>query len=260
MSASIDLVEVLFSLFWLFFIGLILYLHRESKREGYPLDSDRTDRSGGRVQVQGFPSVPDTKHFLTAHGETVAVPRAELSDAADDSLAVKPAARYPGAPMVPTGNPMHDGVGPAAYSNRANVPDKTLHNENRIVPMRVATDFVVMDKDPDPRGMEVLGADNKVAGTVADVWVDRAEPLVTFFEVDLGSANGGKHVLLPIGFSKIDGNKRQIKVRSIYASQFADVPAIASPDEITLREEDRIMGYFGGGTLYADAARQEPLI
>lgn len=256
MTGSIDLVEILFSLFWLFFIGLILYLHRESKREGYPLESDRTDRSGGRVVVQGFPGVPDAKHYLSAHGEDVAVPR----DDRNEAIAAEPAAPYPGAPMVPTGNPMLDAVGPASYSARADVPDKTLHNENRIVPMRVATDFVVADKDPDPRGMQVVGADGEVAGTVADVWVDRAEPLITFFEVDLGSSHNGKHVLLPIGFSKIDGAKRKINVRSIYASQFADVPGIASPDEITLREEDRIMGYFGGGTLYADAARQQPLL
>ncbi len=32
--ANIDLVEILFTLFWVFFIGLVLYLHRESKREG----------------------------------------------------------------------------------------------------------------------------------------------------------------------------------------------------------------------------------
>jgi photosynthetic reaction center H subunit len=256
MSASIDLVEVLFTLFWLFFIGLILYLHRESKREGYPLQSDRTSRTG-RVQVQGFPGVPPAKSFTTAHGDTVSVPRTEPHDA---QIAAKPAAGYPGAPLVPTGNPMLDGVGPGAYSERSNSPDKTLHGENRIVPMRVATDFVVMANDPDPRGMAVIGADGAVAGTVADVWVDRAEPLIVFFEVDLGASHGGKHVLLPIGFSKINGTKRQINVRSIYSTQFADVPALASPDEITLREEDKIMGYYGGGTLYADAARQEPLI
>ena len=40
LSSSIDLAEILFTLFWLFFIGLVLYLHRESKREGYPLESD----------------------------------------------------------------------------------------------------------------------------------------------------------------------------------------------------------------------------
>jgi photosynthetic reaction center H subunit len=30
--------------------------------------------------------------------------------------------------------------------------------------------------------------------------------------------------------------------------------------QVTLLEEDRIAGYFGGGTLYATPARSEPLI
>ena len=57
---SIDLAEILFTLFWVFFIALVLYLHRESKREGYPLESDR----GGDVVVQGFPAVPEPKTSL----------------------------------------------------------------------------------------------------------------------------------------------------------------------------------------------------
>ncbi|MEO0952871.1 MAG: photosynthetic reaction center subunit H, partial [Pseudomonadota bacterium] len=36
---SIDLVEFIFTLFWLFFAVLVFYLHRESKREGYPLEA-----------------------------------------------------------------------------------------------------------------------------------------------------------------------------------------------------------------------------
>jgi photosynthetic reaction center H subunit len=35
---------------------------------------------------------------------------------------------------------------------------------------------------------------------------------------------------------------------------------LASPDQITLREEDMVMGYFGGGTLYAKPSREEPLL
>ncbi|MEO1576025.1 MAG: photosynthetic reaction center subunit H, partial [Pseudomonadota bacterium] len=55
---EIDLVEIVFTLFWLFFAGLVMYLHRESKREGYPLESDRSDRAK-RMQVVGFPA-PDS--------------------------------------------------------------------------------------------------------------------------------------------------------------------------------------------------------
>ena len=47
-------------------------------------------------------------------------------------------------------------------------------------------------------------------------------------------------------------------VKSILASQFADVPGIKNPDQITLLEEDKICAYYGGGTLYATPARAEP--
>ncbi len=253
--ASIDLVEILFTLFWVFFIGLVLYLHRESKREGYPLHSDRTEHDPD-FEVKGFPAPPPKKSFALAHGGVATVPRVET----ERPVAAEPAADFPGAPLVPTGNPMRDGVGPAAYSNRSDTPDKTLHDENRIVPMRVATDFVVAGPDPDPRGMEVVAGDGAIAGTVVDLWVDRSEPMIAYYEVDLGAARANKRVLLPSGFVKVAVGKRQLKVRSVHAAQFADVPALASPDQITLLEEDKICGYFGGGTLYADQARQEPVL
>ena len=34
--------------------------------------------------------------------------------------------------------------------------------------------------------MTVLGADGKVGGTVRDVWVDRSEPQIRYFEVEVG--------------------------------------------------------------------------
>jgi photosynthetic reaction center H subunit len=49
-----------------------------------------------------------------------------------------------------------------------------------------------------------------------------------------------------------------VKVRAITAAQFADVPGTASPDQVTLLEEEKIVGYYGGGHLYATRDRQEP--
>lgn len=49
----IDFAQITVYLFWFFFAGLILYLRREDKREGYPLDSDRRG-----VVVEGWPAVP----------------------------------------------------------------------------------------------------------------------------------------------------------------------------------------------------------
>ena len=44
------------------------------------------------------------------------------------------------------------------------------------------------------------------------------------------------------------------------ASQFADVPALRNPDEVTLLEEEKVTAYYGAGTLYATPARAEPLL
>src|ERR1700742_2768576 len=46
----IDIPQVVLYLFWIFFAGLLWYLRREDKREGYPLESDRS-RS---IRVEGF--------------------------------------------------------------------------------------------------------------------------------------------------------------------------------------------------------------
>jgi photosynthetic reaction center H subunit len=59
-TSNIDFAQVLLYAFWLFFAGLIYYLRREDKREGYPLDSD-----GRRVRVQGWPPMPGQKFFVS---------------------------------------------------------------------------------------------------------------------------------------------------------------------------------------------------
>jgi photosynthetic reaction center H subunit len=43
------------------------------------------------------------------------------------------------------------------------------------------------------------------------------------------------------------------------ANQFEGVPATASPQSVTLLEEEKITAYFGAGTLFADPRRRDPL-
>ena len=69
-----------------------------------------------------------------------------------------------------------------------------------------------------------------------------------------------KRVLLPMPFAKIDRYRGKVRVHAILGSQFADVPVTKSLDQVTKLEEDRIVGYYGAGTLYATPARQEPLL
>jgi photosynthetic reaction center H subunit len=251
----IDVAQIALYAFWIFFAGLIYYLHREDKREGYPLESDRSQRSGGRVQVQGWPRVPRPKTFRLRDGRVVMAPNFRGSA---QPLGGSPSARHLGAPLEPNGDPMLAAVGPGSYSDRADLPDTTVDGEDRIVPLRAAPGFEVSGHDPDPRGLPVIGADGAVAGVVRELWIDRAEVLFRYLEVELPAQRGGRRVLLPVNFSRI--GRRNVKVRSILAAQFAQVPATHRPDTITLLEEDKVMAYFGGGTLYATPDRQEPLL
>ncbi|MFM7344266.1 MAG: photosynthetic reaction center subunit H [Tagaea sp.] len=247
-TSYVDVAQVALYMFWAFFAALIYYLHRENKREGYPLESDRSPN----ITVQGYPPIPEPKTFLLHDGSIVLAPRKEAPEHVNGT----PSARHPGAPIDPIGDPMTAGVGPGAYARRADTPDLTADGKIKIVPLRADPEFHVAGDDPDPRGFAVLGADGVRAGTVKDVWVDRSEVLFRYFEVDLGS----KTVLLPVNFSRILTETGQVVVNSILAAQFAGVPALASADRITLLEEERIPAYYGAGTLYATPERREPLI
>lgn len=162
-----------------------------------------------------------------------------------------------GAPVDPPGNPMLSGMGPAAYAERSDKPDTTVHGEARIVPLRAAPGFFLNPEDPDPRGMTVIAVDGQVAGTIAEVWVDRAEAQPRYYEVALAE---GKVVLLPATNVRIKTRHNEAHVKSITSRQFADVPKTKQPDRITLREEDMVQAYYASGYLYALPKRMGPVL
>ena len=248
-TGYIDVAQLALYAFWIFFAGLILYLHLEDKREGFPMVDDR-----GQLTM-GFPNPPKPKAFLLPHGETVFAPRHELPQPLTGGV---PTGVYPGAPIMPTGNPLLSGIGPAAYGNRPDKPETTYDSGLPLVaPLRAATEITLADEDPDPRGMEVVGADGHVAGDVTELWVDRSENIFRYLEMKL--ADGSRSVLVPLPFAQFMP-RRQIRVNAITAAQFAEVPATQQADSITLLEEDRIAAYFGGGTLFAVSGRAEPVL
>lgn len=249
---DIDVADLVLGLFLLFFGGLLIYLRREDRREGYPLEDDVT----GRLESVGglfFNATPKTFTLFNGHG-TVSLPSG-LRDSHE--LAATRTSRAPGTPIEPTGDPLLAGVGPGSYAHRAKRPDMLIHNQVKIAPLRVAEGFSIDPKDPDPRGMKVVGADGVAAGLVSDVWVDRGECLIRYIEVAL---EGGKHVLVPMTMADVQKSKRTIKVAAVLGSQFVKAPTLESPNQITFDEEERVVAFFGGGLLYATAARSEPLL
>jgi photosynthetic reaction center H subunit len=253
-TSYIDLAQVALYVFFAFFAYLVYYLHREGKREGYPLESERS----GLVTVQGFPPVPEAKSFLLADGRTVYAPRAEPRDLRP--VNGTPAAPFLGAPLVPNGDPMTAGIGPGSYADREDIPDATVHGTPKIIPLRAAPDFYVDPEDPNPIGMTVTGADGTVGGVVRDVWVDQAEYLIRYYEVETGESGKKRNVLLPATLARVDAQSGRVLVKSILGSQFSGVPAHRKPDMVTRLEEEKIFGYYGAGTLYATIARPEPLL
>ena len=252
-TSHIDVAQLTLYAFWLFFAGLIFYLRREDKREGYPLVSDVL----GEDNIVGYPPMPEPKTFVMKHGEPRMAPRAEERE----NPAIAPSGAWPGAPFVPTGNPMIDGVGAASYAMRSNEPALAFEDgKPMIVPLRVAHEYSLASEDPELIGWRVLGADGVVAGTVVDVWIDRAEAVVRFLEVALTAPLPTRTVLLPIGFGALSRRGREVRVGAILGEQFGDVPALQHADQVSLREEDRISGYFAGGLLYATPERAEPLL
>lgn len=167
---------------------------------------------------------------------------------------------FPGAPTpVPsTGNLLLSNAGPASYADRSDVPDLTVEGHPKIQPMSVLSGWSVSGRDPDPRGMRVVAGDGVVAGTVTDLWVDRSEPQIRYYEVEV--AANGRRVLVPFAVARVRGRQRELRVKAIHAAHFAEVPGTRLPDRVTLLEEDRIMAYFAGGYLWADPSRQEPVL
>ena len=246
-TGYIDLAQIMLYVFWIFFAGLIWYLVMENHREGYPMESS----SSGRAVVKGFP-IPEPKTFLLEGGKSVTVPNLTRKEPAYNAVATSPSS---GSPIEPRGDAMTAAVGAGAYASREDVPERTSHGEPLIQPLRIAKDYTVAHQDVDPRGLPVMAGDGKQGGTVKDIWIDSAEMMFRYLEVEIA---GGRTVLLPTTFSLIRRN--QVEVHAVYARHFAAVPALKNPDQITKLEEEKISAYYGGGTLYADVHRSEPLI
>ena len=244
-----DLASLSLWLFYIFFAALIIWIQRENMREGYPLEDDEGNPSSNPSM---WP-LPEDKTFKLPHGRgEVTVPSGQTPERAD--IALKRVGPGNGYPLEPTGDPMLDGVGPASWAPRRDVPELDGHGHPKIVPMSGAEGFHVA-AGRDPRNLPVVAADGEVVGKIVDMWIDEPEQLVRFLELELDSKWGSGTRLMPMTFANIKSDR--VNVHALYGKHFATIPTIASPRQVTLLEEDKIAGYYGGGKLYA-GNRAEP--
>lgn len=260
---SFDAAELAFLLFFVFFVALVFYLNKESRREGYPLEEEET----GKV-LPGSLFDGDKKSFQLPHGRGTYVPEDVARD--DINIPAVQSFRAAGAPWVPTGDAMAEGMGPAAFANRSKYPDLTFDGRPRIVPIAQSHELVIADNDPKLIGWPVVAADGVTVGKVSDIWVDQAEHLIRYLEVETTT---GKKVLAPMMVAVVHGNSlidallpiiqnkpEYVEIDAITAAQFDSVPMLETAGTISRYEEDRIQAYFGGGYMYATPERSEAWI
>jgi photosynthetic reaction center H subunit len=60
----IDVAQVVFYIFLLFFVGLVIYLTLESKREGFPLETERFGQVRREDGILGMPRVKNLSQSL----------------------------------------------------------------------------------------------------------------------------------------------------------------------------------------------------
>jgi len=267
----IDVAQLALYLFWLFFVALVIYLNKESRREGFPLRFHENDKGAPSTEHK----VPEPKVYELLNGETVQLPSGKNDDHRE--LNATPIGPWPGAALVPNGDAMIDGLGAAAWAERADHPDMTTEGDPRIVPLSTLPEdeFFVAKRSTDPRGLDVRAFDGVVVGTVVDIMLDRMEMLSRYYQVKL---NSGKTVLLPMMYMTmrrkeristdegtleerlIDSRPKELRVVSLTSEQFENVPLCASDSVVTLLEEDKIQAYFGGAHVYGSRERTEPFI
>jgi photosynthetic reaction center H subunit len=248
---TIDAAQLALIAFVLFFICLIFWLRREDRREGYPLEDALT----GRVDSDGGPlSTASAKTFFLPFGMgTVTVPLPASENREPVEIKAERREHFGGAPYSPVGDVFAAGVGPGAYAQRAAFPI-AMPTAPRIVPIGSVPQITVASASIDPRGLAVSGADGARAGTVVDLWVDRAEHMIRYLAVDTGA----RIVLAPMAMAVV--RRHAVIISAINAADFANALFPESPEEITRYEEERVVAYFGTGYLYANADRLEPLL
>lgn len=253
LAGRLDVAELVFYAFVIFFIALVFYLRREDRREGYPLEHVVTGKVDGAMgpltastrKSFRLPFDRGTVTTPTKGREPVVVAGARLFD------------RFPGAPLTPTGDPLVDGVGPAAYADRADWPDLDMEGRLRIVPLSSDAHFAIARRDPALVGMRVIAADKVAVGTISEVWIDRSDRIIRYFDVAL---TGGGTAIVPMMMANVKRRRGIVEVDAISSGQYANAPRLGTAGQITRREEDMIAGYFGGGYLYGLPGRTEPLL
>jgi uncharacterized protein (TIGR02271 family) len=120
-------------------------------------------------------------------------------------------------------------------------------NRNNIVPLN-DTDLEVADDNPDVRGWDVLAADGRRLGEVDQLLVDTSAMRVRYLDVDvdkeLRGSDSDKHILVPIGYARLNENDKRVVVNELSAERVRSAPAYSG--RIDAQYENSLNAYYGG--------------
>lgn len=106
-------------------------------------------------------------------------------------------------------------------------------------------DYEVADDDPDPRGWRVDAADGRKVGEVQELIVDAAAMKVRYLDVELDTSELGlsdrdRHVLVPVGFVRLDDRNDRVLLDAFTSSQVIEMPRHAETGQIDRTYEDSL--------------------
>lgn len=116
-----------------------------------------------------------------------------------------------------------------------------------IVPLDQLDDFEIADGDPDVRGWTVLSADGRKIGEVDTLLVDTTAMKVRYLDVDMDdeflAGDDERHILIPIGYARLDSEDDRIFVDSLDSARLTEFPSYRQ-GSLTSEYENSLRGYF----------------
>ena len=120
---------------------------------------------------------------------------------------------------------------------------------DRIAPLDRLDDFKVADGDPDVRGWGVIASDGRQVGEVDQLLVDTAAMKVRYLDVELDegmTAGADRHVLVPIGYARLDEGSSRVIVDTLAGADIAALPTY-SHGPLTREVETDLRSRFDAG-------------
>lgn len=122
---------------------------------------------------------------------------------------------------------------------------------DRIVPLDELEDFEVAEGEPDVTGWDVISADGRKIGEVDQLLVDTDAMKVRYLDVDVSddliSSGEDRHILIPVGYARLNESEDQVLVDTLHSSDVESLPEYTH-GPVSREFESRLHERFGGNS------------